>query len=180
MRNFKHHGPRRNLSRVVLELVQEIEALQYNDAYDVAIITVSDWSMTFGNSWGIANFDVDDLIDGAEYIDNVPRHRSACSSKTRRRLQDAACERERSAAYRVTQAQQIFCSCRTIRLGLVREHFTTCRIVQRVQKVLLLSEKQISFRSSLIQRWVEPSLEQAVIPDVVRQPGLMSAHDYVK
>lgn len=55
-----------------MELVQEIGALQYNDAYDVAIITVNDGSMTFGNSCGTGNFAVEDLIDGAEYIDNVP------------------------------------------------------------------------------------------------------------
>lgn len=57
---------------VAWEKVQEIGTLQYNDVYDVAIVTVNDGRMTFGNSWGIGDFDVDDLIDGAEYIDDVP------------------------------------------------------------------------------------------------------------
>ncbi len=54
------------------EMVQKVGTLQYNDVYDVAIVTLNDGKVTFGNSWGIGDFDVDDLIDDAEYIDELP------------------------------------------------------------------------------------------------------------
>jgi hypothetical protein len=54
------------------EKVKTIGTLQYNDDYDVEIVTLFDGRVTFGNKWGIGNFDVDDLIDGAEYIYELP------------------------------------------------------------------------------------------------------------
>ena len=54
------------------ETVQRIGTLQYNDDYDVAIVTLNDGRMTFGNKWGIGNLDIDVLIDEAENIDGLP------------------------------------------------------------------------------------------------------------
>jgi hypothetical protein len=54
------------------ETVKKVGALQYCDVYDVAIITINNEQVTFGNSWGTGNFDVGDLIDGAEFIDEIP------------------------------------------------------------------------------------------------------------
>lgn len=54
------------------EEVKNIGTLQYNDDYDVEIVTLFSGRVTFGNKWGIAEFDVDVLIDGAEYIDELP------------------------------------------------------------------------------------------------------------
>ncbi len=52
--------------------VREIGTLQFNDVYGVEIVTFYDGQVTFGNRWGIGNFDVNELIDGAEVIDNLP------------------------------------------------------------------------------------------------------------
>ena len=56
----------------VWEKVKKVGALQYNDDYDVAIVTLNGGQVTFGNRWGIDNFDIGALIDDAEYIDKVP------------------------------------------------------------------------------------------------------------
>jgi len=52
--------------------IREIGTLQFNDAYGVEIVTFYDGQVTFGNRWGIGNFDVNELIDGAEFIDELP------------------------------------------------------------------------------------------------------------
>ncbi len=54
------------------DMVKKSGTLQINDDYDVEIVTFFDGQLTFGNRWGIGNFDVDILIDGAECIDGVP------------------------------------------------------------------------------------------------------------
>lgn len=46
--------------------------MQFSDEYNVEIITLLNGQVTFGNKWGIGNFDVDALIDDAEYIDGLP------------------------------------------------------------------------------------------------------------
>lgn len=52
--------------------VQEIGSLQFNDDYGVEIVTLFDGRVTFGNKWGIGNLDVDELIDEAEYFEDLP------------------------------------------------------------------------------------------------------------
>ncbi|MEE8576043.1 MAG: hypothetical protein V3T31_02200 [candidate division Zixibacteria bacterium] len=52
--------------------IREIGTLQFNDAYGVEIVTFYDGQVTFGNRWGIGNFDVNELIDGAEFIEKLP------------------------------------------------------------------------------------------------------------
>ena len=54
------------------KMVKETGKLQFNDDYGVEIVTFFDGQVTFGNSWGIGNFDVNELIDGAEFIDELP------------------------------------------------------------------------------------------------------------
>ena len=40
--------------------------------YNVDIVSIDDGLITLGRSWGIGNFDVDELIDAAEIIDELP------------------------------------------------------------------------------------------------------------
>ncbi len=42
------------------------------DAYDVDVVAVDEGALTFGRSWGIGSFDVDELIDTADIIDGLP------------------------------------------------------------------------------------------------------------
>ncbi len=46
--------------------------MQFSDEYHIEIITLLNGQVTFGNKWGIGNFDVDALIDDAEYIGGLP------------------------------------------------------------------------------------------------------------
>jgi hypothetical protein len=48
--------------RLAWERVQEIGTLQFNDDYGVEIVTLFDGKVTFGNKWGIGDFNVDELI----------------------------------------------------------------------------------------------------------------------
>jgi hypothetical protein len=57
---------------VAWDKVREMGSLQFNDDYGVEIVTISDGRVTFGNRWGIGNFDVNMLIDGAEFINGLP------------------------------------------------------------------------------------------------------------
>ena len=45
---------------------------QYLAEYDLSIVTIFDGSLTFGNRWGIGEFDINELIDDAEFIDALP------------------------------------------------------------------------------------------------------------
>ena len=49
-----------------------IGTVEYLEAYDVTIATLFDGQLTFGTEWGIGQFDIDKLIDGAEQIDGLP------------------------------------------------------------------------------------------------------------
>lgn len=42
------------------------------DAYGVDVIAVDDGALTFGRTWGIGSFDVDELIATADVIDGLP------------------------------------------------------------------------------------------------------------
>ena len=46
--------------------------LVYLDDYDVHIVSIDQGRITIGASWGIGNFDVDELIDTAEVISGLP------------------------------------------------------------------------------------------------------------
>ena len=45
--------------------------LEYLPDYDVSVASFFDGRVTFGTSWGIGNFDVDELIDTAEKIESL-------------------------------------------------------------------------------------------------------------
>jgi hypothetical protein len=45
---------------------------QLVDEYDVTVASICDGQITFGTAWGIGEFDIDKLIDGAEFIDGLP------------------------------------------------------------------------------------------------------------
>ena len=46
--------------------------VNYDERYDVSLASHRSGRITFGTSWGIGNFDVDELIDTAEIIDGLP------------------------------------------------------------------------------------------------------------
>jgi hypothetical protein len=52
--------------------VLEMGDSEYLPRYDVTIVHLPDCDITFGTSWGIGEFDIEALIDGAETIDSLP------------------------------------------------------------------------------------------------------------
>ena len=54
------------------ERVKAIGVLEYLSKYDVTVVTMCDGRLTFGTKWAIGEFDIDELIDGAEKIDGLP------------------------------------------------------------------------------------------------------------
>jgi predicted nucleotidyltransferase len=52
--------------------VTAIGELEYLSKYDVTVVTMCDGRLTFGTKWAIGEFDIDELIDGAEEIDGLP------------------------------------------------------------------------------------------------------------
>ena len=58
--------------RQAWETVQELGEPEYLSNYDVNILTMCDGQLTFGEKWGIGEFDTDELIDCAEVIDGLP------------------------------------------------------------------------------------------------------------
>jgi hypothetical protein len=54
------------------EKVKAIGAIEYLNDYDLNIVTIDNGCLTFGNKWGIGDFDTDELIDHAEEIDGLP------------------------------------------------------------------------------------------------------------
>lgn len=51
---------------------QTLGELVYLEDYDVHIISIDDGRITIGTSWGIGDFDVNELIDSAELIRDLP------------------------------------------------------------------------------------------------------------
>ena len=51
---------------------QTIGELVYLEDYDVHVVSIDDGLITIGTSWGIGDFDIDDLIDTAEKISGLP------------------------------------------------------------------------------------------------------------
>ncbi len=58
--------------RQAWKTVQEFGEPEYLSHYDVNILTMRDGQLTFGEKWGIGEFDTDELIDCAEEIDGLP------------------------------------------------------------------------------------------------------------
>ena len=54
------------------EAALSVGELVYLEDYDVDIISIEDGLITFGRSWGIGEFDIDELINSAEVIDGLP------------------------------------------------------------------------------------------------------------
>ena len=54
------------------EMANQIGTSQNLEEYGVTVVTICDGRISFGRSWGIGNFDVDDLIDTAEIIEDLP------------------------------------------------------------------------------------------------------------
>lgn len=46
--------------------------VNYDERYDVSLASHCNGRVTFGTSWGIGEFDVDELIDTADLIDGLP------------------------------------------------------------------------------------------------------------
>ncbi len=51
---------------------QQLGEMVYLDGYDVDVVSIDNQSITIGTSWGIGDFDIDELIDTAEEIDGLP------------------------------------------------------------------------------------------------------------
>ncbi len=51
---------------------QELGELVYLDEYDVHVVSIDNQKITIGTSWGIGEFNIDELIDTAEEIDDLP------------------------------------------------------------------------------------------------------------
>ena len=58
--------------RQAWERVKAIGELEYLSKYDVTVVTMCDGRLTFGTRWAIGEFDIDELIDGAEEFDGLP------------------------------------------------------------------------------------------------------------
>ena len=46
--------------------------LKYLSEYGLSIVTMLDGQLTFGEQWGIGEFDINELIDSAEEIEGLP------------------------------------------------------------------------------------------------------------
>lgn len=51
---------------------QELGEIVYLDEYDVHVVSIDNQRITIGTSWGIGDFNIDELIDTAEEIDDLP------------------------------------------------------------------------------------------------------------
>ena len=52
--------------------VTELGDVSYNGDYGVELVSMLDGRMTFGRQWGIGDPDIDELIDTAEILDDLP------------------------------------------------------------------------------------------------------------
>ena len=51
---------------------QELGELVYLDKYDVHVVSIDNQRITIGTSWGIGEFNIDELIDTADEINDLP------------------------------------------------------------------------------------------------------------
>ncbi len=54
------------------DLAQQLGELVYLDEYDVHVVSIDNQSITIGTSWGIGDFNIDELIDTAEELNDLP------------------------------------------------------------------------------------------------------------
>ena len=52
--------------------VKTLGEVRYLEKYDVSVVSMRDDTITFGNEWGIGDFDIGLLIDTAEQISGLP------------------------------------------------------------------------------------------------------------
>lgn len=53
-------------------MAQSLGELTYLEDYDVQVVSIDDGAITIGTSWGIGEFDCDELINSAEAISGLP------------------------------------------------------------------------------------------------------------
>ena len=51
---------------------QTLGRLKYLDEYALHVVSIDNGLITFGTSWGIGDFDIDELIDSADQIRGLP------------------------------------------------------------------------------------------------------------
>ena len=56
----------------VWDIVSKIGTVDYLPEYDVSVVSMLQGELTFGTTWGIGDFDIDELIDTAEIIEGLP------------------------------------------------------------------------------------------------------------
>ena len=54
------------------EQAKSISTIEYREEYGVEIATMCGGKLSFGTKWGIGDFDIDALIESAEFIDALP------------------------------------------------------------------------------------------------------------
>ncbi len=54
------------------DIARQLGELVYLDEYDVHVVSIDNQRITIGTSWGIGEFNIDELIDTAEEIDDLP------------------------------------------------------------------------------------------------------------
>ena len=57
---------------IAWDTIEGVGESEYLAEYDLTIVTMFDGGLSFGNQWGIGEFDIDELIDTAELIDDLP------------------------------------------------------------------------------------------------------------
>ena len=58
--------------RKAWEIVRSMGKIEFLPEYDVTVVTMCEHSLTFGTEWGIGDFDIDQLIDTADIINELP------------------------------------------------------------------------------------------------------------
>ncbi len=51
---------------------QQLGEMIYLDDYEIEVVSIDNQKVTIGTSWGIGQFDIDELIDTAEEINGLP------------------------------------------------------------------------------------------------------------
>ncbi len=51
---------------------QQLGEIVYLDEYDVHVVSIDNQRITIGTSWGIGDFNIDELIDTADEINDLP------------------------------------------------------------------------------------------------------------
>ena len=57
---------------VIWEQIKAIGKIEFLPEYDVEVVHLDDSEISFGTTWGIGDFDIDELVSTAEEIDGLP------------------------------------------------------------------------------------------------------------